>query len=189
MRPLTNIETAVLLALQDETRRQGRPPSMDELAERAETSRASAQRAVNRLEALGFVQCEPKKWRSVRLIDRKGRNMNLDRLSEVLYGHKPAARDYLGGADARILADAADEIERCRARVAELDRERHKLREDLEFQSALTKEFMLYQDRALQAEQERNEARAKLKEVATYLAAHGIGGFRFVDKDSPGEEG
>lgn len=43
-----------------------------------------------------------------------------DRLSWLLYERKARARDLIGGSNARILSDAATEIERLRADVAKL---------------------------------------------------------------------
>lgn len=47
---------------------------------------------------------------------------DLDRLCHELYGRPPRARDYLGGSNANVLADAADEIRRLRDALPEPDK-------------------------------------------------------------------
>ena len=47
----------------------------------------------------------------------------LEKLARQLYGRPPAAGEYLGGSNAKILSDAAAEIIKLRAQVARLEGE------------------------------------------------------------------
>ena len=47
----------------------------------------------------------------------------LEKLARQLYGRPPAAGEYLGGSNAKILHDAAAEIRRLRARIVRIENE------------------------------------------------------------------
>jgi len=71
--PLSNTEVAVLLTIQDYLESHDKSPTLQEIADHIEQSRNSVHTAVARLEALGYIDRTPKKWRTIKLVER-GRN-------------------------------------------------------------------------------------------------------------------